>query len=99
MTHTAYARWSAFDGAELVAADAHGTRYRIHLAEVGEATASGEWVSFVLRFRAGTDLPVEQNTYEIIGDGIAEPVFLVPVGRDDEGLDLEAAFTVSKEHA
>ncbi|GAB3575768.1 hypothetical protein GCM10027406_07810 [Leifsonia lichenia] len=97
MTQTAYARWSALDGAELVAADALGTRYRIHLAEVGPLSVSGEWASFVLRFRAGLDLPAEQNTYEIIGDGIAEPVFLVPVRRDADGLDLEAAFTIGKE--
>lgn len=99
MTHAAYERWAALEGAELAAVDALGTRYRIHLVSVGDLTVSGDWVSFTLGFRAGHEMPVEQNTYELIGEGLAEPVFLVPTGRDDDGLDLEAAFSVSKEHA
>lgn len=99
MTRTAHERWSAVSGADLEAVDAAGTRYRIHLASVTDQRTDGAWTTFSLVFRAGTDFPAEQNSYDIVGAGIAEPVFVVPFARDADGLSLEAVFTQGKEQA
>ncbi|QJA00167.1 hypothetical protein [Leifsonia sp. PS1209] len=99
MSLTAYERWSAANGADLEAVDGAGTRYRIHLASISDQQTDGAWTTFSVEFRAGTDFPAEQNSYDIVGAGIAEPVFVVPLARDAEGLRLEAVFTQDKEQA
>ncbi|WP_348789226.1 hypothetical protein [Leifsonia sp. NPDC080035] len=94
---TAYDRWAAVAGTDFDAATADGERHRIRLAEVSEAQRTSGWLSFTLRFDAPAQAPAEQQTYELTGAGIAEPVFLVPVGRTADGLSLEAVFTVPDE--
>lgn len=48
---------------------------------------------FSLTFRARTPAYVPQGTYPITHDRLGRlDVFLVPVGRDDDGLLLEAVF-------
>jgi hypothetical protein len=49
---------------------------------------------FALTFRARTPAYVPQGTYPIAHDRLGRlDVFLVPVGRDDDGLLLEAVFS------
>ena len=94
---SAYDRWAGAAGAEFDAVTTDGDRHRFVLAEVTEARRSNGWLAFSLRFDAAGDAPVGQQTYELTGAGIAEPVFLVPIGRTADGLSLEAVFTVPDE--
>lgn len=94
---TAYAAWAAASGAEFDAVTAEGDRHRFVLAAVSEAQRSNGWLGYTLRFTAAAQAPAEQQTYELSGAGIAEPVFLVPVARTADGLSLEAVFTVPDE--
>jgi hypothetical protein len=84
--------WSALAGQELTAIDADGAEHRIRLAAAPPAREANGWLSYTLSFRAGPEFPAEQQTYRVIGPGVDEPVFVVPVARDDDGLTLEAVF-------
>ena len=49
--------------------------------------------AFSVLFRGPLEPVVEQGVYTIsIDDGQGSPLFLVPIGRDDEGMLYEAVF-------
>lgn len=90
---TGYERWVAAAGEDFDATSTDDSRFRLRLADVGDARHANGWLAYTLRF-TGTDIPAEQQTYELTGAGITEPVFLVPVAHSGDGLTLEAVFTV-----
>lgn len=92
-------RWAAVAGRELEAVDPEGAVRTLRLEEVTEVLVAGRWASFTLRFRGGADFPAGQRTYQLVADDLAEPVFVVPVGRDGADLLLEAVFSQAAEEA
>jgi hypothetical protein len=63
------------------------------LVEYSERPPTRRYEQFSLLFRVPRDAPVTQGTWEVQHDVLdSEPMFLVPVARDDEGLYLEAVF-------
>ncbi|GAA0434510.1 DUF6916 family protein [Leifsonia naganoensis] len=91
MTAT-HADWAAVAGSEVRATAPDGTAYSLQLVDVSSARVENGWVAYTLRFESAADLPVEQQTYELVVGSIADPVFLVPTGRVADGLALEAVF-------
>lgn len=63
------------------------------LVEYSERPPTRRYEQFSLLFRVPRDAQVAQDTWEVEHDVLGcEPMFLVPVGRDGEGLYLEAVF-------
>jgi hypothetical protein len=87
-----HARWASLAGQDVQATDDSGSTRSIHLAAVSPARAANGWIAYTLTFRADADFPAEQQTYQLTGAGVDEPVFLVPLTRDGTGLALEAVF-------
>jgi hypothetical protein len=74
----------------LTASDA---AFTAELVEFNERPAAGRYEQFSLVFRVPGDTQVTQDIWEV-GHHLlgTQPMFLVPVGRDAEGLYLEAVF-------
>jgi hypothetical protein len=61
--------------------------------ELIEATGPPEGRPFSLVFRGPRDVRLEQRTYPFEHEGIgAFPLFIVPIGIDEQGLRYEAVF-------
>ncbi|CAM5414525.1 DUF6916 family protein [Leifsonia shinshuensis] len=88
-----HAGWSAAAGRPFRATAPDGTTHELVLSRVSDVTGSAGWVSYALSFTAAPDAQVGQQTYALTGPGIAEDVFLVPSGRSDDALTLDAVFT------
>lgn len=66
---------------------------KIVLIEVSERKTSARQELFSLFFLGASETPLAQRTYEMKHERLGEGfLFLVPVGRDDEGTRYEAAF-------
>ena len=64
------------------------------LVECTEANHPQGPNTYSLTFRTDAALPMDQGTYLLSADGIAPmPIFLVPIARTEQGLDLQAVFT------
>lgn len=87
-----HAEWTALAGATIAATDDTGAERPLVLTTVTPARHAGGWVAYTLTFRGDADFPAVQQTYRLSGDDIDEPVFLVPSGRDADGILLEAVF-------
>ena len=74
-------------------ADASGTRVQAQLIEVSARGADPRLDQFSLLFRAGKDVLLEQGTYCVEHSALGkQPLFLVPVGRDEKGTLYEVVF-------
>ncbi|MFF1879443.1 DUF6916 family protein [Leifsonia sp. NPDC058230] len=95
-----YERWSAVVGTEFGATDEAGRPHTLRLDSCSPLSLSGEWASFVLTFGTESD-DAAQGTYLLTagGDPADDPeaVFLVPIGRREVGVDLEAVFNQRNE--
>ncbi len=70
--------------AELVEAETAGS---------GTPHEEGARAPFSLVFRAPSEPVLEQGTYEVgHGEMGSAPIFLVPVGQDDDGIEYQAVF-------
>ncbi len=91
---TAYDDWAAATGQTFDAEAGSGERHSLRLASVSPARRANGWLGYSLHFAAAPDSPLQQQTYELSGAGIAEAVFLVPTARAADALTLEAVFMV-----
>jgi hypothetical protein len=70
----------------------------LELTQVEEKSPSPRQEQFALTFRAPLDAPLEQQIFNLhheqLGDGL---VFLVPIGKDAEGITYEAVFNRPKQ--
>ncbi|HEV3351666.1 MAG TPA: hypothetical protein VG076_02015 [Acidimicrobiales bacterium] len=61
------------------------------LVELTDAAATPGWEGFSLLFAAPADAPIAQGTYRVAHDDVGPvDLFLVPVGRHEQHLLLEA---------
>lgn len=91
---TTYDEWAAVAGQSFDAIVETGERHSLRLASVGPARRTNGWLGYTLEFTAAADGPLQQQTYELSGAGIADAVFLVPIGRTADVVTLEAVFMV-----
>lgn len=73
----------------------------LELAEVksykGESGPQPEWEQFSVIFRGPADLYLPQHIYTLRHEGMGEvALFLVPIGRDEQGFRYEAVFNYRK---
>jgi hypothetical protein len=72
----------------------------IELVEVRRGSSAAGWEMFSLLFQAPPGAPAEQRMYELeheAADASFE-LFLVPVGRDEDGVRYEAVFNRRIDH-
>ncbi len=70
-----------------------GASVPAELVEYSEHAAVPPSEQFSLLFRVAADVPVSQAIRDVAHPDLGtQPLFLVPVKRDDKGLYLEAAF-------
>jgi hypothetical protein len=91
---TTYEEWAAASGRAFDAIVGNGERHSLRLATVSPARRANGWLGYTLEFTAASDSPLQQQTYELSGAGIADAVFLVPTGRSTDAVTLEAVFVV-----
>lgn len=70
------------------------TQVRLMNPIVAPATGAGRSRAFSLLFRGPRDpvLPQSMYTFEHETIGVIESLFIVPIGRDDQGTSYEAIF-------
>ncbi|MFY9556232.1 MAG: hypothetical protein WAV47_16085 [Blastocatellia bacterium] len=65
----------------------------LELISVTDVGSSPRQIQFSLVFLGPVNAPIEQNTYKLDHDRLgALDLFLVPIGRDKEGVRYEAIF-------
>ncbi len=70
-----------------------GSTAEFSLEKVSELNANGVTRSFSLTFCAPGNVPVEQSIYQLSHETLgAVELFLVPVGRDGDGIYFESIF-------
>lgn len=70
-----------------------GRDLEMTLAEFREVVDTETQETFTLIFRAPVDVEPEQGTYIFRNDALGEQaIFLVPVGRDENGVSFEAVY-------
>ena len=65
----------------------------LELVQLTEGAASPRHEQFALLFRGPQDKFLQQSTYQLHHERLGElEIFLVPVGRDQQGFQYEAVF-------
>lgn len=95
MSDTVFPSWSDVAGKEgstyAVVADLAEYRFTLQQADnLGGALRPGG--SFRLTFRGPAEPIIPQGIYRVMADNFDVEMFLVPVGRDEQGTSYEAIF-------
>lgn len=80
---------------EIEAAD--GRKFGAALSNVSELITRGPQEQFSITFGVKTEEYLEQSLYDVRCEGLdAVALFLVPVGQDEKGLQMQAVFNTIK---
>ena len=95
-----YETFAALLGAQFIARVDGTDGVALTLVEANDSGAPGgvgadgrTRTQFSVTFRGPADVPIDQGTYPMAAEGLAEQlIFLVPVRADADGRDYEAVF-------
>ena len=81
-------------GSDFTATVADDQHVRLHLTEVRSGQSNERLLQFALLFRGPLEPALPQRTYHLEHQQLGEmDFFLVPIGRDAEGMEYQAVFS------